>query len=232
MCGRYTLGLTKKSLEERYDADLQEQLLIPRYNVAPTQSVPILCQQSPGIISVAKWGLIPSWAKDASIAAKTINARAETLSEKPSFKQALTSKRCLIPMTGFYEWKLISGRKIPHFIHLNDAEIISAAGLYDDWQNASGLWVRTCTIITTEVNQLLSELHHRMPVFLPPKQEKTWIDPNADPQSLDALLRPYPDDHFSFHPVSQAVNKVGTDHAGLLDEHDPGPSYTQGSLFD
>ncbi len=231
MCGRYTLGLTKKSLEERYDAELEEQLIIPRYNVAPTQAVPAITMQHPDKISVLHWGLIPSWAKDPAIASKLINARSETISQKPSFSKAFASQRCLIPCTGFYEWQKLGGKKIPHFIFHTKHKIISLAGLYEQWTNPHGIIIRTCTIITTQVNQTLKKLHHRMPAFLNPNEEKHWLNPHFPEQDLLSLLKPGAESDFTFHTVSTKVNKVAIDKPELIEKFDHGDIYTQGSLF-
>jgi putative SOS response-associated peptidase YedK len=164
-----------------------------------------------------RWGLIPSWAKDESIGSKMINARAETLAEKPSFKRLLRSRRCLIAADGFYEWQKEQGGKTPMYITMKDGEIFALAGLWDTWKNADGEQIRTCTIITTEPNELVTSIHNRMPVILPPEAREAWLDSTLhDDNLLVPLLKPYSADAMQARPVSRLVNNPQYDSAELI----------------
>ena len=227
MCGRYTLTheerLLKKLLKAAFDIYLK-----PRFNIAPTQPIPIARIEpftNRRHLTFAHWGLIPSWSKDPSIASKLINARSETLREKPSFRGAYKYRRCLIPATGFYEWKATTskGPKTPHYIHMLDGSPFAFAGLWETYLSPDGSEIDTATIITTEANPLIKELHPRMPVIIPPKHYSTWLDPdNPKALTLDELLTPYPADEMDYYPVSTAVNNVKNDSPELL---------TRSSLF-
>jgi putative SOS response-associated peptidase YedK len=155
-----------------------------------------------------RWGLIPSWAKDAKIGNKLINARGETVAEKPSFRSAFRKRRCLIPADGFYEWKKLDGGKQPHFIHLRDEEPFAFAGLWEHWTNPDdGEVIESCTIVTTEANALMRTLHDRMPVILPPADYDRWLDPaTQDVEGLKELLRPYSSEEMTAYPISAYVN--------------------------
>ncbi|HEX9968783.1 MAG TPA: SOS response-associated peptidase, partial [Acidimicrobiales bacterium] len=169
-----------------------------------------------------KWGLVPSWAKDPSTGNRMINLRAETVSEKPSFRRTLAKHRCIIPADGFYEWKdMGKGRKKqPFFIRSRDGTVLALAGLWEAWKDKEAQddeWLRTCTIITTEPNKLLAPIHNRMPVVLPPEAWDVWLDRDFDDtDALAALLKPAPDDLLELYPVSTAVNSVGNDDAQLV----------------
>ena len=165
------------------------------------------------------WGLIPSWSKDPSIANKLINARGETIAEKPSFRGGFKYKRCLILTDGFYEWKVVQGEKTktPYFIHMKDKKPFAFAGLWDEWQSSDGGALRTCTIITTEPNELMSTLHNRMPVILDSADYSQWLDPAPrTPESLLPLIRSFPADRMSAYPVSTMVNSPGNDRAECI----------------
>jgi putative SOS response-associated peptidase YedK len=164
-----------------------------------------------------KWGLIPFWAKDPRIGNRLINARAETIAEKPSFKSALKANRCLVPASGFYEWKEIGGRKMPFLFQLKDISLFSFAGLYDVWKDEQKNEIKTFTIITTNANSFMAPIHDRMPVILTPENENIWLD-NAinDVPQLLPLLKPYPDETMEMYPVSPAVNNPKTDSPELI----------------
>jgi putative SOS response-associated peptidase YedK len=165
-----------------------------------------------------KWGLIPSWAKDPKIANNLINARAETLQVKPSFRTALAKRRCLIPADGWFEWTKKDGGKQPYFFHRRDDELFSFAGLWEAWKSPEGETVRTCTIITTEPNEMTGQYHHRMPAILKRSGESHWLDAMARVSDLIQLLSPYPADELDVYPVSRAVNSPGRNDTSLIEQ--------------
>jgi putative SOS response-associated peptidase YedK len=185
---------------------------LPRYNIAPTQPVlAVVDEQGQRVFTVFKWGLIPFWAKDAKMAARMINARSESLAEKPSFKHLLKRRRCLIPATGFYEWISTVKPKQPVYIKLKSNEPFAFAGLWDEWQSPTGA-VQSCTIITTDANSLIQPVHHRMPAILQPEQEQLWLDPAVnESRELLPLLKPYPSEEMEMYWVSPMVNSPRND---------------------
>ena len=198
----------------------EENLFKPRYNIAPTQLVPVVRDESTErIISNLKWGLIPSWAKDAGIGNRMINARAETLAEKPSFREAFAKRRCLIPSSGFYEWqKTASGAKQPFYFYLKDKDVFGFAGLWEEWiDKDSGELLETFTIITTAANAVLKPVHDRMPVIIKAENYDEWLDPKIkDAERLEKLLKPYPAAEMDSHTVSRAVNSPTADSPELI----------------
>ena len=215
MCGRYTQRKDLAKMAEYYGITDVATEVTPRYNIAPTQMVAALTE--PGQLVELKWGLIPAWAKDPKIANNLINARAETLQEKPSFRTALAKRRCLIPADGYFEWRKENGGKQPYFFHRRDDGLFSFAGLWDEWRSPDGEAVRTCTIITTESNELAAEYHHRMPAILKRSDEALWLDPSLRVPDLLQLLAPYPADDLAVYPVSRAVNTPGRDDAQIIE---------------
>lgn len=216
MCGRYTLTIDINKVAEAFGvpATLETK---PRYNVAPTQEVVSILSNGSPHLDWLQWGLIPSWAKDASIGAKMINARAETLAEKPSFKRLLRSRRCLIVADGFYEWKKENGGKTPMYITMKDGQPFAFAGLWDTWKSPDGEPIRTCTIITTQPNDVVASIHDRMPAILLPTTRDEWLDTDFhDEQALMHLLRPYPGDKMTARAVSRLVNDPKRDSAELI----------------
>jgi putative SOS response-associated peptidase YedK len=213
MCGRFTLTADLKSVAERFGAPASDvETPVPRYNIAPTQGVIVVNDEGRRQLRQMRWGLIPSWAKEAAIGNKLINARAETLTEKPSFREALKKRRCLIPADGFYEWQKLGKLKQPMRIVLKSREPFGFAGLWDVWENSEGDEIRTCTIITTAANELLREIHTRMPVILTREDEALWLDPKIqDPAVLLPLLKQYPAELMEFYPVSTQVNTATID---------------------
>jgi len=202
MCGRFTF-VDIEDIRERFNAEPID--LKPNYNVAPTQNVPVIVNN--GQLAMFKWGLIPFWAKDPAIGNKLINARAETVDEKPSFKTILQRKRCLIIADGFYEWKKEGASKRPHRIVLKSKELFGFAGLWDTWMSPSGEIVNSCTIITTTPNELMSVIHNRMPVILSRDSERVWLDQDiVDSNFLKSLLLPYPAELMLAYEVSSFVN--------------------------
>lgn len=222
MCGRSSLTKTEKEIEARFHAtfyseDLERYNPLPNYNVAPTQYHPVITNLEPGIIHLFKWGLIPFWAKDIKIGPSMINARAETILEKPAFKNAFKSRRCIVPLDGFYEWKIINGEKIPFRILTTDQEIFTVAGLWEVWKSPTGENIFSFTIITVEANQFMKKIHDRMPAILTKETEKLWIDNNIPSQQLGELLTQYPNQNLRAYQVNKLVNNVRNNFPELLE---------------
>ncbi|MDP8952934.1 MAG: SOS response-associated peptidase [Actinomycetota bacterium] len=179
----------------------------PSYNVAPTQEVAaVLVEGGERRLEMLRWGLIPSWADEPQIGSRMINARSETVSEKPSFRGAFRKRRCLIPADGFYEWQRTDNGKQPYHIHARDGSPFAFAGLWESWSGDEGE-IRSCTILTTEANEVVGEVHHRMPVIVAPEDYETWLDPDLhDADWLAPLLTPYPSEALEAYPVSRFVN--------------------------
>ncbi|WP_425802527.1 SOS response-associated peptidase [Desulfitobacterium sp. Sab5] len=206
MCGRFTL-IDFEEIAERFQISDDSVELKPRYNIAPSQEIPVILNQGSNSLAFFQWGLIPSWAKDPAIGNKMINARVETIDEKPAFKSLLRQKRCLIPADGFYEWKRSGTFNQPYRITLKNNRLFSFAGLWDTWSSPTGEVINSCTVITTTSNELIETIHTRMPAILTPEQEKLWLDPKiTDSQFLKSLLRPYPSDLMTAYEVSKIVN--------------------------
>lgn len=218
MCGRFIIMSDLEHIQLAFPIDHVNAEVKPSYNLAPTQPVAaIVRREGKNNLEMMRWGLIPVWAKDVSIGAKMINARAETLAEKPSFKRPLKSQRCLIVADGFYEWQKEGAKKIPMFIRLKDEQPFGFAGLYDVWKSPEGKSLTTCTIITTTPNKLMEPIHDRMPVILPASAYSHWLDPaNQDLGELMSLLRPYPASKMVAYPVSTAVNSPRNNSAELI----------------
>ena len=219
MCGRYTLTIDPAELMDRFDLTSADYVAQPRYNVAPTQPVAAVYDGTPQTLSTAPWGLIPSWSKDASIGSKMINARAETLDEKPSYRTLLKKKRCLVLADGFYEWqKHDDGSKTPMRITLADGAPFALAGLWDVWKTPEGEWLKTCTVITTSPNTLMESIHNRMPALLTREAEVEWLNKaNDDAGYLKSLLAPYPAELMKAYAVSKAVNNVKNDQPAVIE---------------
>ena len=197
MCGRYTSeGLDVAKVAERFDAQKTLEEFAANPNIKPTQLAPTVVEKDgEREIQLMQWGLIPFWAKDPKIGNKMFNARSETVGEKPAFKNLFKRKRCLVPATGFYEWKAEGRGKVPYLFTVGDHEVFGFAGLYDSWRAPSGEVLYTYTIITTQPNELVAQAHDRMPVILPRDHEQEWLDPSVeDPFFLQSLLEPYPAD--------------------------------------
>ena len=216
MCGRYTLTVNIKTIAETFGVAPNIETS-PRYNVAPTQEVVSILSNGSAHLDWLQWGLIPSWAKDESIGSKMINARAETLAEKPSFKRLLRSKRCLVVADGFYEWKKEHGGKTPMYITLKNGEPFAFAGLWDQWKSPDGQQIHTCTIITTDPNDVVATIHNRMPAILVPDAYDLWLDPDVrDEHALTHWLSPYPAEEMTARPVSRLVNDPKHDSPELI----------------
>jgi putative SOS response-associated peptidase YedK len=218
MCGRYRLSRRKQILEEHFDSVSGEEDWTPRYNIAPTQPVPIIRQHPREPVremSLVRWGLIPSWSKDSSTAAKMINARSETVSTLPAFRDAMKSRRCIIPADGFYEWQKKGKTKQPYCFEVNDGKLFAFAGIWDRWKNPSGDMVETCSILTTTPNAVTSAVHDRMPVILDPEGYDLWLDPGMkNVNTASELLKPYDARSMRCYPVATRVNHVANDDEG------------------
>lgn len=219
MCGRFTLTADPEELQSAFPEFTFPSQYAARYNVAPSQPVLGVANDGGNTADFFVWGLIPSWAKDPTIGNRMINARAETLAEKPAFRGSYKYKRCLIFADGFYEWKAEPGRKvkIPYYIRLVTGRPFAFAGLWDNWNGPEGSQVKSATIITTEPNSLMAELHNRMPVILAGDSYAQWLDPAPQKaESLQHLLRSFPADQMTAHPVSTLVNSPANDLPDLI----------------
>ena len=215
MCGRYALKTSTPELARRLGVEVKPGSEVdthpPSFNIAPTQNV-LSCRSNRDAnreLTVMRWGLIPSWSKGDSSKFSMINARAETITERPAYRTAFRFRRCLIPADGFYEWQRVEGRKQPFFIGLESRETLMFAGVWERWRGSEGESVISCAIITTEANHKLNFIHHRMPVLLDDDQFDTWLDPKqTDPARLTSMLRPYRREPMAAFPVSTFVNKA------------------------
>jgi putative SOS response-associated peptidase YedK len=222
MCGRYVLYGPDGEVIKGFSI-VRVPPFAPRYNIAPQSDVLVVrADRDAGrIAELARWGLIPAWAKDPAIGAKLINARGETVADKPSFRSAFRRSRCLIPANGFYEWKPIDGsprpRKQPFYIHPADRQLFAFGGICELWRGSDGP-VRTCSIITTAANGMMQPIHERMPLILDPAEFDAWLDPgNQDAASLRALVRPCPDERVAVHAVGTAVSNSRSEGPGLIE---------------
>lgn len=228
MCCRYTLNSSSERIKSIFDAHVAA-LLQPRFNIAPSQPVPVIRQRGGRVIDLVQWGLVPWWAKDVSLGQKLANARSETAHEKPAFRDAMKYRRCLLPADGFYEWQKApqkSQPKQPYLFAMADEQPFAFAGLWEHYQDAHGNELETCTILTTDANAMMQPIHPRMPVILEPQDYDRWLDPKTqDPAQVQSLLHPFDSDRMMYHPVSTRVNNP---------RHE-GPALTQSvrtSLFD
>lgn len=211
MCGRYTLTKPKKSIESHFRAQLPKGEHRQRYNIAPTQSLPVIVSHhDERKIEAMRWGLVPSWTKDLKTQSPLINARAETIQEKPSFKNSFKTKRCLVPADGFYEWVKKDHSKVPYWIHLAGEGLFAFAGIWTEWGKGDAR-LRSFAILTTEANSVLQCLHHRMPVILALDTYDPWLDASATQEELTAFLKPYPSGLMAYHEVSLKVNSPRND---------------------
>ncbi|RME83237.1 MAG: SOS response-associated peptidase [Caldilineae bacterium] len=213
MCGRFTLASPPEVLAQMFELD-EVPAFRPRYNIAPTQPVAAVRLSPQGRereFTFLTWGLIPSWAKDIRMGARMINARAETVAEKPAYRAAFRYRRCLIPADGFYEWQKRAGGKQPYFIGMKDGRPFAMAGLWEHWEGDDGSVIESCTILTTTPNELVAPLHNRMPVILPGEVFDAWLRPNTPASDLKRLLRPYPAEAMRAYAVSTLVNSPAND---------------------
>jgi putative SOS response-associated peptidase YedK len=215
MCGRYRLSRRKQIIEEYFDAADWQDDWSPRYNVAPTQQIPVV-RQNPKEpirqISLMKWGLTPAWAKDTSGAARMINARSETAHMLPAFRDAMKLRRCLVPADAFYEWKKTPKGKQPYCFEIGDGGLFAFAGLWERWHDPRGQWVKSCSILTTTPNAVTATVHDRMPVILDRERYDLWLDPGMNNvQVVSELLKPYHAQSMRCYPVSSRVNHAAND---------------------
>jgi putative SOS response-associated peptidase YedK len=222
MCGRYAIyGPISRANRDSIEFLGEEIAFQPTYNAALTQNLPVL-RATPGggpKLGLLRWGLVPSWARDPAIGARMINARSETVAEKPAFRAAFRRRRCLVPMCGFYEWQKSAGRKVPHYARLLNAEVFAAAGLHEHWPGRDGADpIESYTILTTAANEMMRALHDRMPVILHECDYEAWLDPdNDDTEALATLLAPFPAEEMRAHPVSTRVNNARNDGPALIE---------------
>jgi len=214
MCGRYTLTTSSHLIETLFSVESTQELK-PRYNIAPTQQIPLVRIAAGGVKELVelRWGLIPGWSRERKADHGIINARAETVRIKPSFRGPFRSRRCLVPADGYYEWQSTDGGKQPHYIRMKDGAPFALAGLWDLWVGKGGSTaIESCTIITTVPNQMLSPIHARMPVIIGQENYGQWLDhETSDVESLQILLRPFLEDAMEAYPVSQVVNNPRND---------------------
>ena len=214
MCGRYSFNQVAEAIADKFQVK-EVPPLSPRYNIAPTQQIATVSVSSESLerqFKMLRWGLIPSWAKDAKMGAKLINARAETVAEKPAFRAAFKKRRCLILADGVYEWHTQNGEKQPFYFRLENGEPFAFAGLWEHWEKGEGEPIESCTILTTEANELMRPIHERMPVILDSKNYEQWLDPETKKiELLQSFLQPYPSEEMTAYPVSTKVNSPKND---------------------
>lgn len=228
MCGRYTLSRIDE-IRRRFGIEDGNDDLAERYNVAPQQVVPVVVRDDINRLELMKWGLMPSWSKESKSVA--INARIEGILSKPSFREPIRTYRCLIPATGYYEWKNVSGEKHPYYIRRRDGEVFAFAGIYDAWKAPEGTIHRAFAIVTIAPHELLAEVHNRMPFILEPEEEDLWL--STKPENIDGLLaglKPLPGEKLEMHPVSKMVNSVKNDSPDLVQRVDAATSPIQPEL--
>jgi putative SOS response-associated peptidase YedK len=215
MCGRFSLTVTEAELNLRFEIAGGQAPYISRYNCAPTQMLAVITGTK---LEYYKWGLIPSWAKDPAIGNKLINARAESISEKPSFRKPLRSQRCLVPADSFYEWKA-NGKKVPYRIFLRNTRIFSFAGLWDQWESPDGTMIRSFSIITTSANTFMKNIHDRMPVILSPEDESRWLSEKNE-SVLVSLLKPCSPEIMDAYPISGLINSPRNEGPELIKRYE------------
>lgn len=222
MCGRFALLTPGHDLIVQFNVDqtpVDVSMIVPRYNIAPTQPVVVVrgtAVSEKRELTFLQWGLIPYWAKDPKIGSRLINARSETVAEKPSFRAAFKRRRCLVLADGFYEWQKLNGKKQPTFIHLSEKKPFALAGLWESWHSPDGGIIDTCTLLTTTPNKLMKPIHNRMPVILESEDYNTWLFPGNQPDQAHHLLRPYPAEKMNAYPVSTWVNSPSHDDAQCI----------------
>ncbi len=220
MCGRYTLATPTEALAGLFHLQTALPSLRPRYNIAPTQPVAVVRRSTEGEreMVIIYWGLIPSWAKEPDIGNRLINARSETVSEKPSFRSAFKRRRCLVPTDGFYEWQRLNKRKQPHYVCMSDGEPFAFAGLWESWEGEDETVIESCTILTTEANAFVRPIHNRMPVIVEPGDYDLWLEAEPDRTgALARLMRPYSGDRLTAFPISTWVNNPKNDDARCVE---------------
>ncbi|HEY7402036.1 MAG TPA: SOS response-associated peptidase [Candidatus Angelobacter sp.] len=237
MCGRYRLTAKERWLSEYFNIPAEDIEWAARWNIAPTDEVATIRQdrkEPKRIFAKMRWGLIPYWSKDKSIGARAINAMSETAAEKPVFRESIKTRRCLVPANGFYEWKKLGPKsKQAYHIGLAGDGLFAFAGLWDRWKDPSGPMIESCTILTTEANSLLKDIHDRMPVIVSPEDYDRWLDPGlTDPARIADLLRPFDARLMRKYAVSSTVNKVENDSPECAKEIDQSTKAVQSGLFE
>lgn len=231
MCGRYSLSKSKIELEERFQSEMLPDFK-PRYNIAPTQLVPIITSQSPKGFSFFYWGITPDFGQNKPVAQKLINARAESVQDKISFKSCFEKRRCLIPADGFYEWKKLGKKtKIPYRFTLREDELFAFAGIWEEYETVNGEIQHTFLILTTRPNEIVSEIHDRMPVILNRQMEKKWLDKYTPESELLEMLQPFPSDQMLSYTVSPLVNSVQNDVPSIVRKTSPADQHGNYTLF-
>lgn len=226
MCGRFSVAAPKKELADYFNVEAFQEAFLPRYNAAPSQNLPVMIYDGKKILTLMRWGLIPHWANDPGLGSRMINARAETLDIKPSFKGCLDRKRCLIPADGFYEWRKDGSHRTPYRFIMKNRPLFSMAGLWDTWNTSDGLIVYSFTIITTRANLMMSFVHDRMPVILPRESEALWLEDERLPlKDRLNLLQPVADGDMSCYPVSTKLNSPLYDDPSLIDPVGNAPDF-------
>jgi putative SOS response-associated peptidase YedK len=216
MCGRYTLTKTGNTIQSHFAFMAENIAHKQRYNIAPTQTAPVvMIRENKRECLLMRWGLVPSWAKDEKFGSRMINARAETIREKPSFKDSFKTKRCLVPTDGFIEWENIGGEKRPHYITLQNKGLFAFAGIWSEWKKGGGL-LSTFSIITTHCNSLVQPIHPRMPVILSHEDYDTWLDASSETNALQSLLTPFSSDRMQRMKISRAINSAKNNRADCL----------------
>ena len=223
MCGRYTLFRLDQLLKNFPNLQIPPDM-VSHFNIAPTQSVLAIPNNHPDQLEIFHWGLVPSWAKEPSIGNRMINARAETLADKPAFRTALQRRRCLVPADGFYEWRKEGGRhKTPMYVHLKSGAMMAFAGLWDVWHSPDGSMLPSLTIVTTEPNSLMASIHDRMPAIVRKSDRERWLAPGeVEPKDVADVLGPFPADEMEAYPVSTLVNKPANDSEKCLEKAETG----------
>ncbi|MGC9327687.1 MAG: SOS response-associated peptidase [Candidatus Hinthialibacter sp.] len=233
MCGRFSLISSEELIKKIFC--LNRAPLQRRFNIAPSQDAPVIRVSHDGEgreMVWMRWGLIPPWAKDPSIGSRMINAKSETLFDKPSFRKAARTRRCLIPADGFFEWRKENNGKQPYYIHLDDESPFAMAGLWEAWQAEDGALLETFTIITTDANELIQPIHDRMPAILSPEACNAWLDPNQNnPETLQSLLQPYDPKKMALRPVSKTVNNPRNDDPSCIEAIEENLSSGEPLLF-
>lgn len=228
MCGRYTLTRSASEIAEHFGAELDEEAaaLGGRFNLAPSQTVPVLRVPEPGAaprLEGRRWGLVPSWARDPAIGARLVNARLESVRTKPAYRAAVRRRRCLLPADGFYEWRSHPTRgREPHWVHLDDGGLFAFAGLYERWRGEDGALLATCALLTTEAGPALADLHPRMPVLVDPEDRAAWLDPET--QDAAPLLERLPgraSERLAYRPVTRRVNSPHNEGPACLEAPEP-----------
>ncbi|MEE2657601.1 MAG: SOS response-associated peptidase [Candidatus Latescibacterota bacterium] len=228
MCGRFTLHHSTEDVAQQFAVEQAPPELTPRYNIAPSEPVACIIRRESQVLQNLRWGLVPFWARDPAIGNRMINARAESLRDKPAFRNAFACGRCLIPASGYFEWQRIGEHRVPMLIRRESAQLFAMAGLYECWRTPDEAILRTCTIITTEANGFAANIHHRMPAILPPEEQEIWLDRGiTDVDQLQSVLKPYPFGDLAAHAVSQRVNKADEEDAKLIEPVTPPPDPQQ-----